>query len=149
MHHPDLIVETFVHATPERLWEALTSAEETPQYYMGTRLETELVVGGPYVYRAADGHPMITGTLVSVDPPRELVMTFTPGWCPPDQTRTSQVTLTIEPRGPLSKLTVLHREIALDDEQAGTYREGWTIVLAGLKTLVETGSPLPRAATEG
>jgi hypothetical protein len=53
------------------------------------------------------------------------------------------VTFDIEPQGGrLVKLTVLHEE--LDPEMHRGIAGGWPQVLSNLKTLLETGQPLPR-----
>lgn len=142
MSLPDLIVETYIQTTPERLWQALTRGEDTERYYFGTRLETSLEPGSPYRYLGTDGRVAISGTIVSADPPRELVMTFLPGWVPEERTRPSRATFTIEQRGAVCKLTLVHDRIDQEDSVAGDYRGGWAQVLAGLKTLLETGRPL-------
>ena len=52
----------------------------------------------------------------------------------------SKVTFVIEPVGETVRLTVVHEagEALLDMS-----RHGWPHVLSGLKTLLETGEPLP------
>ncbi len=139
---PELIVETYIETTPERLWQALTRGDDTERYYFGTRLETSLEPGSPYRYLGAEGRTSISGTIVSADPPRELVMTFLPGWVLEERTRPSRATFTIEQRGALCKLTLVHDRIDPEDSVAGDYRGGWAQVLAGLKTLLETGRPM-------
>jgi uncharacterized protein YndB with AHSA1/START domain len=56
----------------------------------------------------------------------------------------SRVTWEIEPRdGGLTYLTVTHDELEASPlTAAGVSGEGWTYVLSGLKTLLETGEPL-------
>ena len=54
----------------------------------------------------------------------------------------SRVTYGIEKRGPVCKLTVTH-ELADAPKTAGHVAGGWGVVLAGLKTLLETGRPMP------
>jgi hypothetical protein len=54
----------------------------------------------------------------------------------------STVTFDIEPVGETVKLTVLHRA---GETLLGMSKQGWPHVLSGLKTLLETGEPLPSA----
>jgi uncharacterized protein YndB with AHSA1/START domain/DNA-binding transcriptional ArsR family regulator len=147
MHHPDLVIETFIETTPERLWHALTSGDVTPSYYYGTRLETDLAPGSPYTYRSSDGAVLLSGTIEAVDPPWMLAMTFLPGWVDASATRASRAVFTIEQRGPTCRLTLRHERIHRDDTEAGSYRGGWSLVLAGLKTLLETGRPMAAPET--
>jgi hypothetical protein len=56
--------------------------------------------------------------------------------------RRSKVTFDLEPAGDRVKLTVTH-----DDAGAFTIEgvsQGWPAILSSLKTLLETGEPLPR-----
>lgn len=55
----------------------------------------------------------------------------------------SRVTWEIEPAGDgVSKLTVIHDELEASPKTAENVGGGWSFVLSGLKTLVETGEPL-------
>ena len=44
---PIHVYETFIKADPERIWEALTSAEFTKRYFQTTHIASEWTVGGP------------------------------------------------------------------------------------------------------
>ena len=59
------------------------------------------------------------------------------------QRRIPRVTFDLEPRGTTVKLTVTHDNL---DEGGKTFRDisgGWPMVIASLKSLLETGKPLP------
>ncbi|MEM6775901.1 MAG: SRPBCC domain-containing protein, partial [Pseudomonadota bacterium] len=135
---PSFVLETYIRTTPSALWEALTDGAFTPQYYFGTTLKTSLEPGTGYRYESADGSIMLKGEIVSVDPGKRLEMTFIPAWAGPNAATTRNV-YEIEHQGESCKLTILHFGEAA--EQAGV-REGWAKIAAGLKTLLETGSPL-------
>ena len=53
------------------------------------------------------------------------------------------MSFTLEPQEGMVKLTLLHDEID-NEELAGKLRQGWTAILSSLKTLLETGTPLPQ-----
>ena len=53
------------------------------------------------------------------------------------------MTFDIEPLGELVKLTVMHGGFAPGSAVLPDISDGWPRVLAGLKTLLETGEPLP------
>jgi Activator of Hsp90 ATPase homolog 1-like protein len=61
---------------------------------------------------------------------------------PPTRVEQSRVTYNIEKRGQVCKLTVLH-ELEHAPKTAKHVANGWGVVLAGLKTLLETGRPMP------
>ncbi len=55
----------------------------------------------------------------------------------------SRVTWEIEAQeGGYSKLTVVHDQLEASPKTAESVARGWSYVLSGLKTLLETGEPL-------
>ena len=55
----------------------------------------------------------------------------------------SKVTFDIEPVGEMVKLTVVHDGFEPGSAVLPGISEGWPRVIASLKTLLETGDPLP------
>jgi uncharacterized protein YndB with AHSA1/START domain/DNA-binding transcriptional ArsR family regulator len=136
---PDFVLETYIRTTPEKLWEALTNGEMTKHYHFArATLQGEIKPGAPYAYVTPDGHPMLTGEIISTDPPKRLEMTFVPGWMGPGAAASRHV-FEIERSGELVKLTLLH--FAIPAEQAGI-RDGWAKVIGSLKSFLETGEGL-------
>ena len=60
----------------------------------------------------------------------------------------SRVTYLIEKRGEVCKLSVVHdlSEAPLTAKHVGD--DGWQYVISGLKTLLETGEPMPAPAAK-
>ena len=139
---PAQVFVTYVGATPERVWAALTTPELTRGYYYGNSIRSTFKAGAEYTYINEDGEAEIGGVIVEAKPPWRLVMTFEARWRedvtaePP-----SRVTYEIEPFGPVCRLTLSH-EVAPASlvrlETAG----GWPFILAALKSLLETGEKL-------
>ncbi len=142
MAAPKQVYEIFIRTTPERLWQALTDGELTKQYYYGTEVRSDLEVGKPFVY-LEDGRTVLDGEILEIDPPRRLVTTFSALWSPElEADPPSRITYEVEPMGSACKLTMIHDGF---DSETLTYREvagGWSYILCGLKTLLETGEPL-------
>ena len=139
MTAPIHVYEVYIAATPERVWQALTDSDLTKQYYYGNTVESAWTPGSPLVYRNPDGTEAISCEIVEADPPSRLVHTF---FFPGTDESPSRCTWTIEPRGAASLLKLVHDEF---DGETATYRSvahGWVPILSGLKTLLETGSPL-------
>jgi uncharacterized protein YndB with AHSA1/START domain/DNA-binding transcriptional ArsR family regulator len=146
---PAHVHTTFIRATPEAIWRALTESDFTRRYYYGSTVESAWTPGSPVSYRIGD-ELAIEGTILEADPPRRLVMTFHATWdadvAADDPTR---MAFEIDESGPgVSRLTVVHDGFTA---QNATYRQvggGWPFIAAGLKTLLETGEPLspPRVA---
>jgi hypothetical protein len=60
----------------------------------------------------------------------------------------SRVTFDIEPHGGgLVRLTVTHEDLERDPEMLSGISSGWPKVISNLKTLLETGHALPKAAS--
>jgi uncharacterized protein YndB with AHSA1/START domain/DNA-binding transcriptional ArsR family regulator len=146
---PKQVYEIFIHATPERVWQGITDGELTKQYYYGGAVRSDLTVGSPFRYVDDDGATLLDGEILEVDPPRRLVTTFSALWDPATAAdRPSRITYEIEPQGPLTKLTMIHDDF---DGETATYRAvagGWSYILSGLKTLLETGRPMPSPEPE-
>ena len=142
---PVFVQSVHIKAPREKVWEALTDPGFTTRYFYGFALVADSVdPGSPYEYRHSDGSVAIAGEVVEADAGTRLVMTFSAQW---DESfegdAPSRVTYELEELGPeLTKLTLVHDGF---DGETATYTAvsgGWSLILDGLKTLVETGEPL-------
>ena len=127
----------YIKTTPERLWEALTSPDESERYYVGCRLQETPAAGGAIGYRRA-GEQKVVGRVLEIEPGRKLVHTF---GLEPTATE-SRVTYLIEPLGDTVRLTLTHENIPNREFFEAT-ENGWQMILSGLKTYLETGEMLP------
>jgi len=134
----------YIRTTSERLWEALTSPTMTRQFFHGTAIEGDFEVGGTlsYMKTGDDGtnSAALVGKVLEFDPPNRLVLTFE---FPSQTDAPSQVSYDLEPAGEVVKLTVTHDGFEGETETYRMVRQGWPPILSGLKTLLETGEPLP------
>jgi uncharacterized protein YndB with AHSA1/START domain/DNA-binding transcriptional ArsR family regulator len=144
---PTFVYVTYIESTPERVWQALTDADLTAQYW-GHSNVSDWQVGSAWEHQRTDGTRIadVTGTVVESIPPTRLVTT----WTSPQEDRSadpSRVSFDIEPYGDIVRLTVTHEDLAgeADREAAAA---GWPAVLSNLKSLIETGHPLPHAPWE-
>ena len=143
MTAPAQVYEIYIRTTPERLWQALTDGELTKQYYYDTEVRSDLKVGSPFRYFDVDDNVLLDGEILEIDPPRRLVTTFSALWSPDVAADPpSRITYEIEPMGAACRLRMIHdgfeSATTTYDEVAG----GWSPVLSGLKTLLETGERL-------
>jgi DNA-binding transcriptional ArsR family regulator/uncharacterized protein YndB with AHSA1/START domain len=145
---PSHVFAIFIRATPERIWEAITSSEYTLKYYFASTVESDLRAGSPIRY-AIQGEPAILGEVIESEPPTKLVCTFDARW--DDDVRPdapSTISWLIEPAGPgVSKLTVVHDGFAGETATYNQVGGGMPFILSGLKTLLETGEPLLPASS--
>lgn len=151
------VYRVFIKATPQAIWDAITTPEWTERYGYPGHSEYDLRPGG--AYRAvpdeqmkAGGAPevVVEGEVIEVDPPRRLVQTWRMLWDPEMVAEGfTRVTFEIDEEVPgLSRLTVTHdvdgapkTALQLAGEIPGT-GGGWSFILSDLKTLLETGQPL-------
>src|SRR6476469_460640 len=77
---PAIIYTIYIASTPEKVWQALTTAEFSRQYFSGFAVEADLRVGGAFVARAPDGSVHISGEVIECDPPRQLTITWNVNW---------------------------------------------------------------------
>ena len=140
-----LVYEIFVRTTPEKLWRAITEPEFTRQYFHGSAITTPLKKGGPYRSTTADGTLLVDGEFLECDPPRKLVHTWRVHWNPALSHELSKVSYLIEQQGENCKLTVVH-ECENAPQTAEVVKAGWPAIISSLKSLLETGNPLPGVA---
>lgn len=133
--------EIFVRATPEATWAAITQPESTERYFFGTRVEMALEPEGAVRY-AGHGMTMVDGQVLAVEPGASLTTSWRVHYDPSCAGEESTVTWRVEPRGEATKLTVVHELAGAPNTAKNVGKDGWSLVLSGLKTLLETGAPL-------
>jgi len=139
------VYSVFIRATPEQVWDAITKPEFTTQYFYGSVIDSTFEPGTPYLGWAADrSRQYVDGEVLESDPPRLLRHTWHSLY---DEDTAgephSRVTWEIEPQeGGVTKLTVVHDQLEASPKTAEGVAGGWSYVLSGLKTLLETGKPL-------
>ena len=140
---PQHVFATFIRATPDAVWRALTESDFTTRYWYGSTIQSDWKVGSPYELRTHDGKPAIAGSVLESDPPRRLVLTYSSPWTNTPDEPPSRVTFEIEQAGPgVAKLTLVHETEPGSSTRIAEVAAGWPYILAGLKTLLETGEPL-------
>ncbi len=157
MDQPQFVYTTYINTTAERLWQALTDPGFTRRWWQ-TTFETDWQVGSSMVW---DNRGTIIAdpeqVVLESDPYRRLAYTwhtFTPElknalkvddelFAKLASERRSRVAFDIEPIGDLVKLTVVHDNFEPGSTAATMVQNGWPVFLSSLKTLLETGEPLP------
>ncbi|WP_213288816.1 SRPBCC family protein [Bradyrhizobium sp. sGM-13] len=141
---PAIVYTIYIASTPEKVWEALTQAEFSRQYFSGQAVEVDPRVGGAFIMRTPDGALHISGEVIECEPLRKLTVTFNVNWpALLEKLGPTLVTYEIEQAGDVVKLTMLQshdREISDDILSGG--RTGWPAILSSLKSLLETGAAL-------
>lgn len=141
---PTYVYVTYIRASAEQVWQALTDANLTARYW-GHANVSDWQPGSTWEHRRVDGSGRVdrVGRVIEAEHPRRLVITFeTPG--PESASGESVVTFLVEPHHDIVRLTVTHENIA-DQEQLDRFAGGWPAVIANLKSLIETGEVLSQA----
>ncbi|MER6299096.1 SRPBCC domain-containing protein [Kitasatospora sp. NPDC001539] len=133
----------YLRADPERVWHALTNADESGVYW-GHRNVSTWLPGAPWEHQRADGSGIadVIGVVEVAVRPYHLVTS----WAGPQEQRPggpSRVSFVIQRWQDLTRLTVTHEDLADETERADA-EQGWSAVLSNLKTYLETGHPLPQ-----
>ena len=140
-HGAMTVFETYIKTTPERLWEAITDPQRRAKYSFGVRTDSDWSPGSQYKASVPGVIDIAAGENLEVDPPSRLVQSFQALWSEEVKSAgTSRVTWEIEPVGTSCRLRVTHDQLA-EDANSELYG-GWPMILAGLKTLLETGELL-------
>jgi uncharacterized protein YndB with AHSA1/START domain len=134
---------TYIRTTPERLWEALTAPEVTKRYWAETWQECDWRPGAAWRLMIPDGRVGDTGEVIEYDPPRKLVLAWQIDFVPElREEGPTRVTYELEPMGDSVKLTLTQEIDRPDSKVIDAMSNGWPHLLASLKTLLETGTPL-------
>ncbi|HEY7801421.1 MAG TPA: SRPBCC family protein [Dehalococcoidia bacterium] len=136
------VYQVFIRATPEKIWQAIRTPEFTKQYFHGSSVT---VTDDRYTGRGPDGSIWVEGAVLESDPPKRLVHEWRSLYAPEQADEpASRVTWEIEPQdGGVCLLTTTHDHLEASPKTAkGVSGTGWITVLSGLKTLLETGTPL-------
>lgn len=153
MSKPTFVYTTYIRTTPEQLWNGLTDPAFTKRYWP-MELETDWKAGSAMVWHhhgvviddpeqvvlAADPYTHLSYTWHTMTP--ELAEAI--GFDADQQQRweaepRSRVSFDITDGDPLVKLTVTHEAAEPDGIVLTSVSGGWPIVLASLKSLLETG----------
>ncbi|MEP6835600.1 MAG: SRPBCC family protein [Gemmatimonas sp.] len=134
---------TYIRTSPERLWQALIDPEFTRQYWSETVQESEWKTGASWRLMIPDGRVADSGEVVEFDSPRKLVLK----WRNELQMEMreegySQLSHEIEQMDGMVKLTTIHSMPKSDSKFIDAVSGGWPMILASLKSLLETGESL-------
>ena len=156
MQRPEFVYTTYIKTTPEKLWQALTDPAFTRRYW-GATFVSDWKAGSPMIWEyggvsIADPAQVV----LESDPYRRLAYTWQT--VTPEFAKTvgfsdeyfakvaaeprSKVSFEIEPHGEAVKLTVIHEDFEPDSAMLESISGGWPMILASLKTLLESGQTL-------
>ena len=133
----------YIGAPAEEVWPWLVEPERVWDYSPSALVERPTAPGDPIQYTSkVGGQVLIDGTVEEIVEGRRLVHTFQFQIEPPEPP--SRVVLELVRYGErMCCLELRHEDL---DPEGETYRSvaaSWDVILSSLKTLLETGRPLP------
>ena len=144
MEQPVHIYQAYIRASVDDVWQAIVNPDQTVQYFYGTRVQSDWQVGSPMNYLNNDGDRVSEGTVLAIDPPNRIEFTFTALW---DQALATEgpcrEVWSIRDVNGMSQLTIELYDLTTDSATYRDFVEGFPYIVSGLKTLLETGTPLP------
>lgn len=149
---PCHIHETFIAAAPERVWQALTNPTDTVRYFYGTKVDSTWQVGESirYVYGPGEREGELTadGVVLAIDEPHRLELTFHARWDPELEAEgpVRMVWLVEAGDGGVTHVRVEYYDIPAAGPTMAAFVPGIAHVVAGMKTLLETGAPMGATA---
>jgi uncharacterized protein YndB with AHSA1/START domain/DNA-binding transcriptional ArsR family regulator len=157
MEKPTFVYTTYINTTPEQLWQALTEPVFTMRYWR-TAITTDWRVGSPMTWEnrgvvvsdpeqvvlESEPYRRLSYTWQTITPEFARAVGFSDEYLARlTAERRSKVTFEIEPAGESVKLTVVHDDFDPGSAMLESISGGWPVVLSSLKSLLETGEPLP------
>jgi uncharacterized protein YndB with AHSA1/START domain len=136
---PDLVYVTYIRTTVEKLWSALITPEFTRQYWGGSANISSWEKGAAWQHTGEDGAVHHVGVVEEVIAQRRLVLS----WHNPSEDKDiSRVTFELVQLDEVVQLNVIHGDFIDGSVMAGRVSKGWPIVIASLKSYLESGTPL-------
>jgi uncharacterized protein YndB with AHSA1/START domain/DNA-binding transcriptional ArsR family regulator len=159
MDRPEFVYTTYIRTTPEQLWRGLTEPAFTRRYW-GLAWDSDWALGSALTLRLDNNDVTIADpaqVVLESDPYRRLSYTwhsFAPEWAESYNIGAeflaeiaaeprSKVTFELEPCGEYVRLRVVHDGFEPGSAVLRSITDGWPQVIAGLKTLLETGEVVP------
>ncbi len=134
---------TYVRTTPAKLWQALIEPEFTRRYWCETGQESTWQVGSSWRIMIPDGRVGDSGEILEIEPERRLVLSWRNVFKPELAAEGySRLTYELEQQGDMVKLTVVHEMDKPGSKLIDAVSGGWPMILASLKSLLETGESL-------
>ena len=144
MSDTQFVYAIYIRGTLEQVWNGLLDARFTRQYWAHENV-SDWKPGTRWEHRRTDANRTLdlVGEVIESNPPRRLVLTWAEPGDQAKRDRHSRVTFELESIDDMVRLTITHEALAAGSEMLRKISAGWPRVLSSLKSLLETGKPLP------
>jgi uncharacterized protein YndB with AHSA1/START domain len=145
MEKPKFVYVTYIASTSEKIWNALIDSKMTAQYWQNDNI-SDWKPGSRWEHRSSDKERALrlVGKVIESKPPHRLVITWAFPADEKNEARHTRVTFDIEETKGVTRLTVTHDQLEAGSEMLTGITNGWPKVLSSLKSLLESGKPLPK-----
>ncbi|NRS51399.1 SRPBCC family protein [Brevibacillus sp. HB2.2] len=144
----DLRFDFYIGATPELVWHTLTSDEGVKSTFFGCTIRSTFQVGDEMAYvgpgKAGDDTVHVYGEILQFEPHHIFSFTEHPGpaYYENHAELQSRVTITLEPVGGCTKLTLIQDQWTENHPSHASASNNWPMMLSSIKTYAETGKTL-------
>lgn len=141
------VYQIVIAASAEKVWESLTNPKFTEKFWFGRKVVSDWEVGSDVKVITPEDNAEVNGKVLEYKPFTRLSYT----WKTPDITSEDEVTTVVfelQEMGPTTKVTILH-DMDAESAKFNQAAAGWTFILCGLKTYLETGAPMPSIPWKG
>jgi uncharacterized protein YndB with AHSA1/START domain len=134
---------TYIRTTTKKLWQALIDPEFTKLYWCETCQVSDWKPGASWRLMIPDGRVADAGEVVEIVPEKRLVLKWRNEFKPEMREEGySRMTCELEKQDESVKLTIIHEIDRSNSKFIEGVSTGWPMILASLKSLLETGEPL-------
>jgi uncharacterized protein YndB with AHSA1/START domain len=139
MSEKSFVHVSYIAASADKVFAALTDGKFTQEYWAGRRIESDWKQGSLVrFFKRSGGDDEFKGVVLQCDPPSLLAYTWAKAGGP-----ATKVTFTLKQVTPSNtRLQIVHETHEPGSEVVDGVREGWSAILSSLKSYLETGKPL-------
>ncbi|MDH7797203.1 MULTISPECIES: SRPBCC family protein [unclassified Beijerinckia] len=143
MPNSRFVYVTFIRTTPAKLWQALIDPQFTRRYWAETWQDSTWQPGASWKLMIPDGRVGDAGEIVEIEPEKRLVISWRNEFQPElKEEGFSLLTIELEQQGEMMKLSLVHEMQRDGSKLIEGVASGWPLILASLKSLLETGESL-------
>lgn len=148
MKNNQQVYTTYIVTSIEKAWQAITNPEFTKQYWGGHVNVSDWKVGSKWEHQDTknNNNVRVTGKVLECTPPKKLVISW---FAPSNEVDSSTVSFELEQIKNVVCLTVTHGNFIANSEMENNVSKGWPLVIAALKSLLETGEAIDIMSVKG
>jgi len=150
MNKSSFVYVVYIRATLEKVWDALLKPEFTRTYWFGVTQESAWTPGAPWKMVQSDGTISDTGEILEIEKPKHLVIRWRNEFRPELKAEGfGPCRFDLEDVDGTVRLSIRHEIDKPGSKLIDAVSGGWPKVLSSLKSLLETGVPLPDISGHG